>query len=263
MGKKAFQWQRRITQGASLILLGEFSFYGLFRCPFAVPYVSCGNCPVIQCPGRKLWLAFWILLPLSAIILGRAFCGWTCPAGLVSELLGKVSLLRNKIKGTWENLFSAGKYLLLAASLAVFFILNNPRWAVPMRTGDFFDSVSLTFEHAHSFWLARSFFIVSGLALAILIPAFWCRYLCPTGGFLELFRKTALVKYVRTQDCCDCGKCRTVCPLETRPLECNCTNCGACKTICPLGAIKAGWKTTKPQRTQRTRNKIHNLDAGS
>ncbi|MCK5423045.1 MAG: 4Fe-4S binding protein, partial [Deltaproteobacteria bacterium] len=79
---RTFQWKRRLTQCAFLVFLGEFSFYGIFRCPFAVPYVSCGNCPVIQCPGRKLWLAFWIILPVSAIIFGRAFCGWACPGGL-------------------------------------------------------------------------------------------------------------------------------------------------------------------------------------
>jgi len=236
------QWKRRITQGAFLIFLSEFSFYGIFRCPFAVPYVSCGNCPVTQCPGRKLWLGFWIVLAVSAILFGRFFCGWACPGGLVSDLLGKVSLLRGKIKGTLETFLSSGKYLMVAVSLVVLFFFNNPRWAIPIRVGDFFNSVKLTFEHADNLWIARTFFILLGLALAILIPGFWCRYLCPTGGILEAFRRFSLFKYFMTKDCDDCDKCREVCDLGTRPLETNCTNCGACDTICPVAAIKAGWK---------------------
>jgi len=239
---KTFQWKRRITQIAFLIFLGEFSFYGIFRCPFAVPYVSCGNCPVIQCPGRKLWLAFWIVLPISAIIFGRAFCGWACPGGLIAELLGKLSLARGKMKGALEKVLSSGKYLVIAGSLVVFLLMNNPRWAIPIRIGDFFNSVKLTFEHADNLWVARTLFLLIGFGLAIFIPAFWCRYLCPTGGILEAFRRFSLFKYFKTKDCNDCDNCRELCDLETRPLEINCTNCGACRNICPVGAIKVGWK---------------------
>jgi len=239
---KNLHWKRRITQSGFLIFLGEFSFYGIFRCPFAVPYVSCGNCPVTQCPGRHLWLGFWIALLLSAVILGRFFCGWACPGGLVSELLGKVSLIRGKMKGTLDKVLSSGKYLMVAVSLVVLIFLNNPRWAIPIRVGDFFNSVKLTFEHADNFWIGRTLFVVSGLALTILIPAFWCRYLCPTGGILEVFNTFSLFKYFKTNACDDCDKCREVCDFETRPLETNCTNCGACDTSCPVDAIKVGWR---------------------
>jgi len=239
---RTFPWKRRITQCVFLIFLGEFSFYGIFRCPFAVPYVSCGNCPVIQCPGRKLWLGFWIILPVSVIIFGRAFCGWACPGGLISELLGKISLIRGKIKGTFDKVLSSGKYIVLAGSIMVFFLMNNPRWAIPIRTGDFFNSVKLTFEHADNLWVLRTLFILAGLGLAILISGFWCRYLCPTGGILETLKRFSFLKYFKTKACNDCDNCRDVCDLETRPAETNCTNCGACSDICPVDAIKFGLK---------------------
>jgi len=248
---KTFQWKRRVTQTGFLILLGEFSFYGIFRCPFAVPYVSCGNCPVTQCPGRKLWLGFWIILLVSTIICGRSFCGWACPGGLVSELFGKISLIRGKMKGTLDKVLSPGKYIMVGISLVVLFFFNNPRWAIPIRVGDFFNSVKLTFGHADNLWIIRTLFILSGLALAVLIPAFWCRYLCPTGGILEVFSKFSLVRYFKTEDCDDCEKCPEVCALETRPLEANCTNCGACDTICPVDAIKVGWARTEYKKDTR------------
>jgi polyferredoxin len=228
---KIFQWRRRITQFFFLLVLGEFSFYGIFRCPYAVPYVSCGACPVMQCPGRKLWLGFWIVLPVTAIIFGRFFCGWACPGGLISELLGKVSLIRRKTRGRLDKIFSSGKYIIFAISFAVFFLMNNPRWAIPVRTGNFFNSVSLTFEHADNLWLARTLFIVTGLALALLLPGFWCRYLCPTGGILEALKKNSFITYFKTKDCGDCDTYRELCEIETRPAEINCTNCGECDTI--------------------------------
>lgn len=242
---KTFQWKRKISQCVFLIFLGEFSFYGIFRCPFAVPYVSCGNCPVIQCPGRKLWLGFWIILLASAIIFGRAFCSWVCPGGFFSELLGKISLMRGKVKGALDKVLSSGKYIVLVASLMIFFVMDNPRWATPIRTGDFFNSVKLTFEHADNIWILRTLFILGGLCLAILIPSLWCRYLCPTGGVLEAIRRFSLFKYFKTNDCNDCDKCRELCELQTQPAETNCTNCGACSNICPIDAIKFGLKKMK------------------
>ncbi|MBW1941118.1 MAG: 4Fe-4S binding protein, partial [Deltaproteobacteria bacterium] len=241
----------RLTQLVFLGGIGEFSFYGIFRCPFAVPYVSCGSCPVVQCPGRKLWWGFWIALFVSAILFGRAFCGWACPGGMISEILEKFSLAKGKIKGSLEKVLGWGKYLVLMASLVIVFLMNNPRWAIPIRTGNFFNSVRLTFEHADNFWIFRTVFVLTGLGLGIIIPHFWCRYLCPTGGCLELFRKISIFRYFKTNACNDCDKCRkrcsletrpkeTNCSLETRPKETNCTNCGACSNVCPVDAIRLG-----------------------
>ena len=150
--------------------------------------------------------------------------------------------MRGKVKGSLDKVLSSGKYLMVVLSLGVLLFLDNPRWAIPIRVGNFFNSVKLTFEHADNVWIARTIIVISGFVLAIIIPAFWCRYLCPTGGILELFNKFSLFKYFMTSDCDDCGKCRKVCNLESRPLETNCTNCGDCDTMCPDDAIKLGCK---------------------
>ena len=231
-------WKRKVSQLAFLGILGEFSFYGVFRCPFAVPYVSCGNCPVIQCPGRELYLPVWIGLLVSGIVFGRAFCGWGCPGGPVSELLSKLAVARGKARRAIE---SVSKYPVVIASMLFFLVISNPRWAIPIRTGAFFESVSLTFEHANQLWLWRTGFILGGLALAVIIPHFWCRYLCPTGGLLELFNRFALVKYFKTAECNGCNACGRVCPTETQPAEVNCVNCGDCRSSCPVDAIKMGY----------------------
>ena len=228
---------RRLSQIFFLVLLGEYSFYGIFRCPFAVPYTECGACPVIQCPGKKLWAGFWLLLPVAVLLFGRGFCSWACPGGLFSDLVSKISLFKGKISRGFEKTFSLVKYVVLAAGLYFVFLGNNPRWAIPIRTGDFFNSIKLTFEHADTLWLARTAFILGGLLLIILIPHFWCRYLCPTGGLLEFFKKISLFRYVMTDACNQCNACQKECSVGTRPSEINCTNCGDCKSACPIDAI--------------------------
>ncbi|MEW6138034.1 MAG: 4Fe-4S binding protein [Thermodesulfobacteriota bacterium] len=242
-------WKRRVSQLGFLVILGEFSFYGVFRCPFAVPYVSCGNCPVLQCPGRDLWIPVWVGLLVSGLIFGRAFCGWACPGGLVSELLGKIALFKGKVRNSVESI---SKYPVVVASLVVFFLLNNPRWAIPIRTGEFLSSVSLTFEHADQLWLWRTGFIIGGLSFALIIPHFWCRYLCPTGGLLELLSRISFLRYLKTSACNECDSCRRSCFAETRPAEINCTNCGDCRDVCPINAITLAHKEKDAEQEART-----------
>lgn len=233
-------WIRRSMQAVSLYVIGVFSYYGIFRCPFAVPYVSCENCPVVQCPGRKLWLPVWIAILASALAFGRAFCSHACPGGMVAELFSRVAVLRGKIRGVADRILSYGKYVALLLSIYLFWFMHNPRWAVPIRTGEFVQSTMLTFEHAFPLWLIRTGVVLGALALGLLIPFFWCRYMCPTGAVLELVGWRPLVRYFMTSSCTDCGKCNKVCDLETRPGLYNCTNCGDCVAKCPTNSITIG-----------------------
>ena len=237
---KRIHGARRTSQLVFTLLLGEFAFYGIFRCPFAVPYVSCGNCPVVQCPGRKWWIPIWVGILVSAVVMGRAFCGWACPAGLVADLLGKAATLKSRLKGSAEKLLAAGKFAVLIAAVVVFIVWDNPRWAIPIRTGDFFNSVKLTFEHANGLWIGRTVFVLAAIALGAVVSHLWCRYLCATGGMLEILNKLTVFRYFRTANCDDCGDCREVCPVDTRPEEMNCNNCGDCGKVCPTDAIKLG-----------------------
>jgi len=249
---KTANLKRRVTQLLSLAVLGEWSFYGIFRCPFAVPYIGCGQCPVVQCPGRSLWMWIWLGIAASALIFGRAFCGWACPGGFVSEILAMLTPIRLKIQGLTAKIAMSGKYIMLALSLYFFFVLNNPRWAVPIRTGEFFNSVKLTFEHANNLWLYKTvgllvIFFIGGL----LIPRLWCRFLCPTGGLLDIFHRLAPFKVKADARCTDCGVCRQSCSMETMPDAGNCINCGSCITECPADAVHLQGLPLKPKTTPR------------
>ncbi|MHC1788453.1 4Fe-4S binding protein [Solidesulfovibrio sp.] len=241
-------WRKILRRGVQVLgaaVLGQWSLYGILRCPFVVPFVSCQNCPVITCYGRimPLYWGFWLALPASAVLFGRAFCGWGCPGGLAVSLLGKFAPLGRSMMGPWlARLAGAGKYLALAGCLYVFYVLGQPRADVPIRVGAFFQAAALTFEHAGLFWLVRTAIVLGFLALGLVLATAWCRFACPMGGALELVKGAALFKVFKTSACNGCGKCTKVCEMATRPEEANCTNCGDCLESCPAGAIGFGRK---------------------
>ncbi len=232
-----------MVQLVSLGIMGEWSFYGIFRCPFAVPYIGCGNCPVIQCPGRHLWMWAWILMGLSALLFGRVFCGWICPGGMVLEIVSMGAFFKNKLSKVASRILGLGKYIVLALSLYFFYGLNNPRWAIPIRTGEFVNAVALTFEHADPIWIYKTLAVLIALGLSILIPMFWCRFLCPTGGALELLSRFSLFGFTMNKKCTSCDQCLKACALETRPSENNCVQCGDCLDTCKLGAVAWGFRS--------------------
>ncbi|MFZ5584543.1 MAG: 4Fe-4S binding protein [Thermodesulfobacteriota bacterium] len=235
---------RRLSQMAMLFVIGQWSFYGIFRCPFVVPFVSCQNCPVITCHGRlfTMFWGFWLLLPLTALLFGRAFCGWACPGGLVSDLVSAYAPLKLVARRGLARLLPWGKYLGLAVALYIWLAMGQPRTNIPLRVGEFFPSVALTFEHADLFWLTRTFFVLGVLTLGLVVTNAWCRYVCPTGGVLEALKGLAIFRVYKTDRCNDCDSCLRLCSMATRPDEANCTNCGDCLNACPQGAIKLGRK---------------------
>jgi ferredoxin-type protein NapH len=235
-------WWRRITQIVSVAVLGQWSFYGIFRCPFIVPYVSCQNCPVITCHGRLLSIfwGFWLLLPISALIFGRAFCSWFCPGGLLNQLLGMLGSAKLRIRNAFTKTAPYFKYLGLAIALYVWLIYGQPRLAVPIRIGEFFSSFAFTFKNAGLAWLVRSVFVLGFVVLGLLLSNAWCRFACPTGGLLEIIKSISLFKVYKDEKCDGCDQCLQVCEMGTRPAEPNCTNCCDCRTVCPHDAIHIG-----------------------
>jgi ferredoxin-type protein NapH len=233
---------RRGVQAVMLAVLGQWAFYGIFRCPFLVPFVNCQVCPVITCWGRitSLFWGFWLLLPLSVVFVGRAFCGWLCPGGLVNQLIGKVSLFKLRVRSDILKYAPLGMVVGLVVVAYLYYDMHNARSMVPIRVGEFFSAIRLSFEHASLAWLVRTFVVLGLVAAGFLVANLWCRFACPTGGLLELFKGMAFFRVFKTGACNNCDACRRVCEMGTRPEETNCTSCGDCMKACPVNAIKFG-----------------------
>lgn len=240
-------WIRRLIQFGMLAVLGQWSFYGIFRCPFLVPFVNCQTCPVITCWGRitGLFWGFWALLLVSVLFFGRVFCGWACPGGLVNQLIGKLSFAKMRIRNRFTEVAPWGLMAGLALAVIIWIGLYNPRSMIPMRVGEFWGSIRLSFEHASIIWLVRTFIVLGLIAAGFAVANLWCRFACPTGGLLELFKRFSIFRIFKTSACNDCNACLRVCEMGTRPDEANCTNCGDCLKSCPVDAIKIGKKRVK------------------
>lgn len=233
---------RRLTQAVMLGVMGNWSFYGIFRCPFMVPFVNCQTCPVITCWGRltAYFWSFWIIFPLLAIFLGRTFCSWICPAGFVNQFLGKIALWKLRIPSPLLKAATWGKLVGLAVIAFLYYGTQNLRALPPIRTGEYFNSVLLNFQNATLPWLVRTSVVVGLIVASLIIANLWCRFACPTGGLLELIKRFSIFKVYKTKACDDCNACLRRCEMGTRPNEVNCTNCGDCLKVCHKDAIKFG-----------------------
>jgi polyferredoxin len=196
--------------------------------------------PQVHPAGFFLFTSFLVI----SFIFHKAFCSWMCPVGTVSEYLSKLGrsvLGRNLQLPRWADIpLRSLKYLVLsffayavigmsAASIAEF--LDSPyALIVDVRLLNFFRYIGGT-----AAW------VVLGLVIAsIFVQNFWCRFLCPYGGFLGLVSLLSPVRITRNGSrCIDCGKCATACPsalpvdklVQIRSAEC--TGCLECVAVCP------------------------------
>jgi len=188
-----------------------------------------------------------------ALLLGRVFCGWLCPLGLLLDLNDG---LRRRIRR-------------FASRLRI----RLPELTVPRRTGtaillvglvvSFVASVPVftTVSPINLVVLAVVFSAPSGLilvAVILLLDQFsrraFCRHICPAGvvyGWLARWRRL----HVRIRSDCratPCLRCTIGCPMGIRVSEdyvvpgkptvasSDCTLCGDCIDTCPSGLLSMG-----------------------
>ena len=219
---------------------------------------------------------------LLTLVFGRAWCGWLCPLGTVLDMVvpksGRVG--RWAVPQSWRKtkyalflviLFAAllgNQTLVFLDPLAIFSrTLSTAVWPaldqlvtgladllrqIPGLDGPVssLDTVirplilpaePVSYQDALLF---ASFFVVL-VALNALAPRFWCRYLCPLGGFLGLISRVALFRREVAASCSSCGLCAEGCPTGTidparnhasDPAEC--TVCMECVETCPLASVE-------------------------
>lgn len=208
-----------------------------------------GRVPSIHPAAMVLFVTFVAL----SLIFRKAFCGWLCPVGTVSEWLwktGREAFGRSFPTPKWLDLvlrtckyalFSAFFYAVLrmdAESIEGFLaspygliadvkMLNFFRFLSPMAAG----------------------FVGFLVIVSLFVPNAWCRYLCPYGALMGLAAMVSPLRIHREKSACiDCGKCARVCPsqlpvdklVQIRSAEC--IGCMECVSSCPAeGALFAGF----------------------
>lgn len=194
----------------------------------------------------------FILLGAAAcsFAAAKAFCGWLCPFGLLSELLYKARRLLTTGAGyppPWlDRPLSALKYLLLG-----FFLYAVAGMDLASLRAFLDGDYNLIADAKMYFFFARIGPAAAGvlaalLALSFAVPYFWCRYLCPYGALLTPFALAGPLKVRRSSAACSgCGLCAAACPQGIAVDKAvavrseKCVSCARCLTACPArGALE-------------------------
>lgn len=210
------------------------------------------------CAAGELNLALFLALLLLTVLARKAFCGWVCPLGAVYEWLGRLGRRwfgYASFDGPWRpsertrrTLQAVLRSLVLGAVLAA-------TWATGELVFRGYDPYYILFSaHGHDVrtW---SYFILGGLlALGLLAPMAWCKYLCPLGAVMWPVSKPGLLRLRRSEHhCTGCGACDDACPQSlpvSTPPEVRsgeCTLCLECTAACPSpGALELRTKGGRP-----------------
>jgi MauM/NapG family ferredoxin protein len=192
-----------------------------------------------------------LVILLSSVVVGRAWCGWLCPMG---TLLDVFSFSKIRIRKELPQSLRKIKYALLIITLvaAIFgnltllvfdpitifirsttlviwplldkgvfslekLLINVPFLRESVFKADawmrpsIFPMESTAYQYATLFGL----FFAAILLLNLLAERFWCRYLCPLGAVLGLGSRFSLIQRRVNNDCMECGLCGKACPTGT------------------------------------------------
>jgi MauM/NapG family ferredoxin protein len=257
----------------------------------------------------KAGLLYSLITIAAAVLFGRVWCGWVCPFGSLLEWLSPKSA-----KGNVTDIWRVVKFLLFfilifaailgnqsAAFLDPISMLTRTmttvlwpglRFLVYGLEGFLYRFEFLwpvldvvngkvllpLFQGIESVFIASLpvfLFFAVVIALNRIAERFWCRYLCPLGGFLGLVSRIAVIRREVTADCISCDRCNKVCPTGTidaskayasDPAEC--TVCYDCVVECPVNAItfkshSPFWKHAQMQEYDPQRRQVILAAAGA
>jgi polyferredoxin len=191
-------------------------------------------------------LALLLIIGGLSLLLKRAFCSWVCPFGLLGDVLEKIHRLvlrrRLSLPRLVDYPLRSLKYLLLLFFLWAIFVrmdvgqlgrfINSPYNRIA-------DVKMLKFFTAASPTTIATVAVLVGLSL--LVPFFWCRYLCPYGALLGALSVLSPFKIRRDgKRCVGCQKCTQVCPARVRVHRTavvrsdECHACLRCVDVCPV-----------------------------
>jgi polyferredoxin len=203
-------------------------------------------------------LLWSLVLILPTLMLGRIFCNWICPYGILHQFTGWLFNTRNVQQKVDSNRYRSiykTKYFILifcivTAALGSLQIgLLDPIClmfrsftaailpAINMPTGAVYTQVK---EH-YGAWLIGM--LLFGLvAMNLVIPRFFCRVLCPLGALLGTLSRFAIWRIDRDpKKCTDCDLCLQHCEGASDPhtmlRKSECFVCFNCIEDCPHDAL--------------------------
>lgn len=203
------------------------------------------------------FIAFGLMF-LSALFLGRLWCGWACPAGALQEFGSPINKRRVPRKRLdWIKWVIWVPWISLIAFLAI--------RAGGYRAVDPFFQIEggLTLLQQDPPWFIVYYIIIAlFLGLAVIFGRrAACHTICWMAPFMilgrkirNLFRWPALCLKADEDACIDCGRCTGECPMSldvngmvhAATLENDeCILCGSCVDVCPKDVIHYTFRREK------------------
>ncbi len=208
-------------------------------------------------------LVWALVLIVPTLFLGRFFCNWICPMGIVLQFTGwlfnhgkpeKERIDANRYRPLFQFKYYVLGFVLAAALFGS--LQNGLLDPIPTLHRSFTVGVlplaDMATEgiyvrpHLHQFtWLAGGLFVFL-LVMNLVIPRFFCRTLCPLGALLGVLSRFSLFRIDRdVARCTDCDLCLKSCEGASDPhsslRKSECFVCFNCIEDCPEDALSFAW----------------------
>lgn len=206
-------------------------------------------------------LAFSLVIIMGTLLLGRFFCSWICPLGILNQWTSFLFNKRKTAEYLEENLYRKSfrfKYYLL-----LFFIVTAVMGSlqaglldpIALTVRSFVTAAFPAANRAGGYIYLKQPLFYGGVAIAFIFVAilfanrfitrFWCRVICPLGALLGVLSLSSLFRIRRdVEKCTDCRKCvhhcQGGCDPHSRLRESECHVCMNCISACPENALRYG-----------------------
>jgi polyferredoxin len=262
--------KRRLVQVlAAILLTSNFAGAGLGNA--CIPILYCEACALtwLGCPIGIMASAIafheipWLILAIvfgSALVVGRWFCGWICPSGLVQDWLYKIPSRKIEIP-RWTRFIKYAVLLGPVIAIAYYFTKDNPyffcSWC-PTATASVVIPQAIQFRELEFDWgLLRLAILVLVIILAVMNHRSFCKVLCPVGAMVSLTSRLSwLAIRLDAERCKRCKTCDKECPMDVQvesrkdsgdPINSDpeCVNCLTCESVCAKEAISNNSRVLK------------------
>lgn len=197
---------------------------------------------------KRIFLSSFTLLGivlLFTIFFGRVFCGYFCPLGALQEMLRGIGR-KLGLKKDLELPIKIDKYsrYLKYVILIIILFLSYKLGDLVFRNYDPYNALM----HLGNEWEEKVYgygILIILLVASLFTKSFWCRYFCPLGAILGLFKKISFFRLKRDKKTCvSCHHCNHVCPAgldienSDSVKSADCISCLNCVGGCPEGSLK-------------------------